>query len=94
MLNLTELNEWFECLFKEKDTVCYCSADAHVCYNYICFDYIKKELEKAHYFGRDAVLYNGMRRPIKWQIHSNYEHPNRKFKFVVFIEESIILNTK
>ena len=55
---------------------------------------LKKKLEKVHYFGRDAVLYNGMRRPIKWQIHSNYEHPNRKFKFVVFIEESIILNTK
>ena len=93
LLSLTELNVWFECLCKEKDTLCCCCADALICYNCIRFDYITKELEKVDYFGRDAVLYNGIRKPIKWQIHSNYEYPNRKFKFAVFIKESI-LNTK
>ena len=93
VLNLTELNGWFECICKEKDTLCCCSADAPVCYNCSRFDYINKELEKVDYFGRDAVLYKGIRRPIKWQIRSNYENPRKKFNFAVFIEECI-LNTK
>ena len=79
MLNLTDLDEWFVCLCQEKDTWCCCSAVAPICYNCSRFDYIKEELQQVSYFGRDAVLLNEIRRLIKWQIHSNYEHPNRKF---------------
>lgn len=90
VLNLVELNEWFECLCWQKDILCCCSADSPVCYSCFRFDYIEKELEKVCYFARNAVLFDGIRRPIKWQIHTNYEHPRRKFKFAVFIEESIL----
>ena len=53
------------------------------------FDYIQKELEKVDYLGQNAVLFNEVPMPIKWQIHTNYIHPRRKSK-LVFIEESIL----
>ena len=90
VLNLAELNKWFGCLYREKDVWCCCSANSPICYNCSRFDYIQKELEKVDYFGQNAVLFNGVRRPIKWQIHTNYIHLRRKLKFAVFIEESIL----